>query len=148
MFWLANAIHDYLLKVVLRKTLLSNQYFLLFKYLQVVYWVEIELISIQPLYFLLLWCLVYCYLIAILYLIYATFLMVIYDPFFRIKNIHIKNYLKSQDIIFAIMLVLIFSRRVSIVEKNEFQNRIFLFSNSLGAAILNNFDVKWLPFCY
>ena len=32
--------------------------------------------------------------------------------------------------------------------KNEFQNRVFLFSNFLGAAILNNCDVKWLPFCY
>ena len=36
---------------------------------------------------------------------------------------------------------------MSIVEKNEFQNRVFLFSNFLGAAILNNCDVKWLPFC-
>ena len=34
------------------------------------------------------------------------------------------------------------------MEKKEFQNRIFLFSNFLGAAILNNCDVKWLPFCY
>ena len=34
---------------------------------------------------------------------------------------------------------------VSIVEKNEFQNRVFLFSSFLGAAILNNCDVSWLP---
>ena len=34
------------------------------------------------------------------------------------------------------------------MEKNEFQNHVFLFSNFLGAAILNNYDVKWLPFCY
>ena len=46
------------------------------------------------------------------------------------------------------MLVLIFFGRVSIVEKNKFQNRVFLFSNFLGAAILNNCDVSWLPFCY
>ena len=58
------------------------------------------------------------------------------------------NTVKSQDIIFAITLVLNFSGRVSIVEKNEFQNRVFLFSNFLGAAILNNCDVSWLPFCY
>ena len=58
-----------------------------------------------------------------------------------------KNHFKSEDIIYAITLVLIFSR-VSIVEKNEFQNRVFLFSNFLGAAILNNCDVSWLPFCY
>ena len=37
---------------------------------------------------------------------------------------------------------------MSIVEKNEFQNRVFLFSNFLGATILNNCDVKWLPFRY
>ena len=30
------------------------------------------------------------------------------------------------------------------VEKNEFQNRVFLFSNFLGAVILNNCDVSWL----
>ena len=40
-----------------------------------------------------------------------------------------------------------FSRRVSIVVKNEFQNRVFLFSNFPGATILNNCDVKWLPYC-
>ena len=34
------------------------------------------------------------------------------------------------------------------MEKNEFQNRVFLFSNFLGAAIFNNCDLKWLPFCY
>ena len=34
------------------------------------------------------------------------------------------------------------------MEKNEFQNRVFLFLNFLGAAILNNCEVKWLPFCY
>ena len=45
---------------------------------------------------------------------------------------------KLQNIVFAITLVLIFSRRVSIVEKNKFQNRVFLFSNLLGTAILNN----------
>ena len=28
------------------------------------------------------------------------------------------------------------------MEKNEFQNRVFLFSNFLGAAILNNCDVS------
>ena len=34
---------------------------------------------------------------------------------------------------------------MSIVEKNEFQNRVFLFSNFPGAAILNNRDVTlWL----
>ena len=33
------------------------------------------------------------------------------------------------------------------MEKNEFQNRVFLFSNSLGAAILNNCDVSWLLYC-
>ena len=32
------------------------------------------------------------------------------------------------------------------MEKNEFQNRVFLYF--LGAAILNNCDMKWLPFCY
>ena len=41
-----------------------------------------------------------------------------------------------------------FFRRVSIVEKNEFQNPVFLFSDFLGAAILNNCDVKWLSFCF
>ena len=30
------------------------------------------------------------------------------------------------------------------MEKNECQNRVFLFSNFLGAAILNNCDVSWL----
>ena len=30
------------------------------------------------------------------------------------------------------------------MEKNEFQNRVFSFSNFLGAAILNNCDVSWL----
>ena len=34
------------------------------------------------------------------------------------------------------------------MEKNEFQNCVFLFSNFLGAAILINCDMKWLPFCY
>ena len=34
------------------------------------------------------------------------------------------------------------------MEKNEFQNRVILFSNFPGAAILNNCDLKWLPFCY
>ena len=58
------------------------------------------------------------------------------------------NHFKSEDLIFAITLVLFFFRRVSIVEKNEFQNHVFLFSNFLGAAILNNCDVSWLPFCY
>ena len=59
-----------------------------------------------------------------------------------------KNHFKSQDIIFAIILVLIFfSRIVSIVEKNEFQNRVFLFSNFPGAAILNSCDVSWLLYC-
>ena len=33
------------------------------------------------------------------------------------------------------------------MEKNEFQNRAFLFSNFLGAAILNNCDVSWLLYC-
>ena len=33
------------------------------------------------------------------------------------------------------------------MEINEFQNRVFLFSNFLGAAILNNFDVSWLLYC-
>ena len=33
------------------------------------------------------------------------------------------------------------------MEKNEFQNRVFLFSNFLGAAILNNCDVSWLRYC-
>ena len=33
------------------------------------------------------------------------------------------------------------------MEKNEFQNRVFLFSNFLGAAILNNCDVSWLLYC-
>ena len=33
------------------------------------------------------------------------------------------------------------------MEKNEFQNREFLFSNFLGAAILNNCDVSWLLYC-
>ena len=33
------------------------------------------------------------------------------------------------------------------VEKNEFQNRAFLLSNFLGAAILNNCDVSWLLYC-
>ena len=33
------------------------------------------------------------------------------------------------------------------MEKDEFQNRVFLFSNFLGAAILNNFDVSWLLYC-
>ena len=32
-------------------------------------------------------------------------------------------------------------------EKNEFQNREFLFSNFLGAAILNNCYVSWLLYC-
>ena len=30
------------------------------------------------------------------------------------------------------------------MEKNEFQNGVFLFSNFLGAAILNNCDVSFL----
>ena len=34
-----------------------------------------------------------------------------------------------------------------IEEKNEFQNRAFLFSNFLGAAILNNCDESWLLCC-
>ena len=33
------------------------------------------------------------------------------------------------------------------MEKNEFQNRVFLFSNFLGATILNNCDVSWLLYC-
>ena len=33
------------------------------------------------------------------------------------------------------------------MEKNEFQNPVFLFSNFLGAAILNICDVSWLLFC-
>ena len=33
------------------------------------------------------------------------------------------------------------------MEKNEFQNRVFLFSNFLGAAILNNCDVSWWLYC-
>ena len=33
------------------------------------------------------------------------------------------------------------------MEKNEFKNRVFLFSNFLGAAILNNCDVSWLLYC-
>ena len=33
------------------------------------------------------------------------------------------------------------------MEKNEFQNRVFLFSNFLGGAILNNCDVSWLLYC-
>ena len=42
-----------------------------------------------------------------------------------------KNHFKSEDIIVVITLVLIlFFRRVSIVEKNEFQNRVFLFQIS------------------
>ena len=40
-----------------------------------------------------------------------------------------------------------FTRRVPFVEENEFQNRVFLFSNFLGAAILNNCDVSWLLYC-
>ena len=36
---------------------------------------------------------------------------------------------------------------VLILETNEFQNRVFLFSNFLGAAILNNCDVSWLLYC-
>ena len=40
-----------------------------------------------------------------------------------------------------------FSRRVSIVEKNEFQNCIFLFSNFLGATTSNNCNVSWLLYC-
>ena len=34
-----------------------------------------------------------------------------------------------------------------VMEKNEFQNRVFLFSNFLGVAILNNRDVSWLLYC-
>ena len=30
------------------------------------------------------------------------------------------------------------------MEKNEFENHILLFSNSLGATILNNCDLSWL----
>ena len=33
------------------------------------------------------------------------------------------------------------------MENNEFQNRVFLFSNFLGATILNNCDVSWLLYC-
>ena len=33
------------------------------------------------------------------------------------------------------------------VEKNEFQNRVFWFSNFPGAAILNNCYVSWLLYC-
>ena len=33
------------------------------------------------------------------------------------------------------------------MEKNEFQNRVFLFSNFPGAAILNNCDMSWLLYC-
>ena len=33
------------------------------------------------------------------------------------------------------------------MEKNEFENRVFLFLNFLGAAILNNCDVSWLLYC-
>ena len=33
------------------------------------------------------------------------------------------------------------------MEKNEFQNRVFLFSNFLGAATLNNCDMSWLFYC-
>ena len=36
---------------------------------------------------------------------------------------------------------------MSIVEKNEFQNPVFLFSNFPGAAILNNCDMSWLLYC-
>ena len=33
------------------------------------------------------------------------------------------------------------------MEKNEIHNRVFLFSNSLGAVMLNNCDVSWLLYC-
>ena len=33
-------------------------------------------------------------------------------------------------------------------EINEFQKRLFWFSNFPGAAILNNCDVSWLPYCF
>ena len=36
---------------------------------------------------------------------------------------------------------------MSTAEKNEFQNRVFLFSDFLGAAILNNCDVSRLLYC-
>ena len=41
------------------------------------------------------------------------------------------------------MLVLIFFQKCVYSGENEFQNRVFLFSNFLGAAILSNCDVKW-----
>ena len=31
---------------------------------------------------------------------------------------------------------------------NEFQKHLFWFSNFPGAAILNNWDVPWLPYCF
>ena len=34
-----------------------------------------------------------------------------------------------------------------VFEKNKFQKRLFWLSNFLGAAILNNCDVTWLPYC-
>ena len=33
-------------------------------------------------------------------------------------------------------------------EINEFQKRLFWFLNFLGAAILNNCDVSWWPYCF
>ena len=55
--------------------------------------------------------------------------------------------LNRRCIVFAITLLLFFSRIAFIVEKKEFQNRVFLFSNFLGVAILNNCDVSWLLYC-
>ena len=34
-----------------------------------------------------------------------------------------------------------------VFEKNKFQKRLFWLSNFPGAAILNNCDVTWLPYC-
>ena len=54
----------------------------------------------------------------------------------------IKESLLIEGYNIAITLVVIFFRRGSTVEKNEFQNRVFLFSNFLGAALLDNCHVS------
>ena len=46
------------------------------------------------------------------------------------------------------MLVFIFFQKSIYSGEKRISEWVFLFSNFLGTAILNNCDVSWLPFCY
>ena len=44
-------------------------------------------------------------------------------------------------------LLNLFPMKAFVFEKNKFQKRLFWLSNFPSAAILNNCDVTWLPYC-